>query len=98
MGVSVFGNSEKAGLYDDTSGATIGTVYRGHNHAEMELNKFVNDWLDGSPRDYKESTLPDLFTAYKIERGFLDKDDWTSQVRNAEAVLERQVEEGSSNL
>lgn len=98
MGVSVFGDSEKAGLYDNTSGTLIGTVYRGHADAERELTVFLNDWLEGSARDYEESVLPELFVAYKVERGFLDKIDWTSQIRTAEDALGREIKQESFNL
>lgn len=97
MGVRVFGNRDKAGMYDGTTGALIGTVYKGEVNAERELNEFVNEWIEGSPRDdYQESVLPDLFVAYKVEKGFLDKVDWESQVRTAENVLDREadIEEG----
>lgn len=97
MGVSVLGDSEKAGLYDDTSGALIGTVYRGYADAERELNIFVNEWLEGSARDYEEPVLPELFVAYKVERGFLDEVDWTSQIRTAEDTLGREVKQDSFN-
>lgn len=97
MVVRVFGNREKAGMYDGTSGALIGTVYKGEANAEKELNEFVNEWIDGSPRDdYQESVLPDLFIAYKVEKGFLDRADWESQIKTAEKALNREkaIKEG----
>lgn len=96
MSVRVFGNSNKAGMYDGTTGALIGTVYRGEANAERELKEFVNDWIEGSPRDdYDESVLSDLFVAYKIEKGFRDRVDRESQVQKAERVLGRDVEQNS---
>lgn len=96
MSVRVFGNRDKAGMYDGTTGALIGTVYRGEANAERELKEFVNDWIEGSPRDdYDESVLSDLFVAYKIEKGFRDRVDWESQVQKAERVLGRDVEQNS---
>lgn len=94
MGVRVFGDREKAGMYDGTTGALIGTVYKGEVNAETELNEFVNEWIQGSPRDdYEESVLTYLFVAYKVEKGFVDRANFESQVQKAEDVLNRGVEE-----
>lgn len=98
MGVSVFGSTEKAGIYDNTTGALIGKVYRGHSNAKKELNEFVNNWLEEevSVRDRDiEANLPELFTAYKVEKGFSDKEDWLSQIETAEACLDREIEQNS---
>lgn len=97
MGVSVLEDQEKnkAAMYDNTSNGLIGTVYNGHYDSGDELREFVNSWIDGDPREYKNSSIPELFVAYKIEKGFLDKEDWRSQVNKAESILGRTVAENS---
>lgn len=95
MGVSVFGDRNKAALYDNTSGATIGYIYRGYSNAERELRVFVNQWLEQSPRDLHPDELADLQIAYKVERGFADRKDWLKQVERAEEILGREILEDS---
>lgn len=91
MGVNIFGDRNKAALYDNTTGATIGYIYRGYNNAEKELRVFVNQWLEQSPRDLNPDELTDLQTAYKVERGFADREDWLKQVGRAEEILGRKI-------
>lgn len=96
MGVSVLGDIDKAAMYDNTSGETIGKVYRGHADAESELREFVNNWLPQSPRQYDTDELSKLQVAFKVEKGFLEEANWRTQVSAAESLLGREVVENSA--
>jgi hypothetical protein len=86
MGVRVLGNRDNAALYDGTTGIAFGPIYKGHSNAKRELSNFLK-WLPKRADRYSEKELSTLMIAYKVERDWLDKSDWSKEIEKAEKIL-----------
>lgn len=99
MSIRVTGNEDKAVMYQGTSGNTIGKVYNasaGSRNARSELSEFVNDWtndLNHHLADLSQQKRTALITAFKVEKGFIDRSDFSERVLDAERILNRRIYE-----
>jgi hypothetical protein len=98
MSIRVTDGKDKAVMYQGTSGDTIGKVYNapGSRNASDELNEFVNEWtkdLNNNIADLQQEQRTALVTAFKVEKGFIDRSDFSEYVQEAERILNRRIYE-----